>query len=283
MNIFQISWVRKLQYGLLTLSTLMLASSSINTQSANSVLPPGSVEVTFPSGKLMLHGYIHKPHGNGPFPAIIINHGSEQTPKSGLKIAEPFTRRGYVVFFPHRRGQGRSSDRGEYIMDLIRREPGSSLGKKFVELQEIHQQDVIAALAYLKQLSYVDSDRIAMTGCSFGGIQTVLASEKKLGLRATVAFSPAAMSWAIVPELQTRMIDAVGAATVPILLIQAENDYDLSPTRAMAQALTQAQKPHKLSIYPAFGKTHAEGHGFCAFGEKIWGDEVFSFLDTAMK
>lgn len=53
-----------------------------------------------------------------------------------------------------------------------------SRGKKLVELQEIHQADVIAALSYLKRLSYINHSRIVMIGCSFGRIQTVLAIGK---------------------------------------------------------------------------------------------------------
>jgi carboxymethylenebutenolidase len=246
------------------------------------ILSPQSKEVTFPSGNLTLYGFIHKPEGNGLFPAIVINHGSEQFPKSGLGIVEPYVDKGYVVFFPHRRGQGCSSSQSEYIMDLINREPVTTRGKKFVELQETHLEDTIAALFYVKQLPYVNPDRIAMIGASFGGIQTVLATEKQLGIRASIAFAPAAMAWASLPLLQSRLIQAVRLATVPIMLIQAENDYDLTPTKTMARELEQANKPHKLLIFPAFGTTHAEGHGFCVFGTKIWGDEVFSFLASAI-
>lgn len=63
-----------------------------------------------------------------------------------------------------------------------------------VELQDIHQEDVIVALSYLKQLPYVNKNKIAIAGCSFGGIQTVLASEKQLGLRAAIALAPTAMA-----------------------------------------------------------------------------------------
>ena len=211
-----------------------------------------------------------------------MNHGSEQLPKSGRGIVEPYVDQGYVVFFPHRRGQGSSSSQSEYIMDLINREPATTRDKKFVELQERHLEDVIAALSYLKQLSYVDLDRIFMIGASFGGIQTVLATEKQLGIKASVAFAPAAMAWASLPLLQFRLIQAVRSATVPIMLIQAENDYDLTPTKTMARELEQANKPHKLLIFPAFGTTRAEGHEFSVWGAKIWGDEVFSFLASEM-
>jgi dienelactone hydrolase len=113
------------------------------------------------------------------------------------------------------------------IMDLLDQESQSNRGKKMVELQDLHQEDTIAALSYLKQLSYVDTNRIAITGSSFGGIQTILASEKQLGLRAAIAFAPAAMAWSKLPELRSRLLEAVRSATIPILLVQAENDYDL--------------------------------------------------------
>jgi carboxymethylenebutenolidase len=283
MSILKISLIQQLRnFGLFLLSTLTIAGSSTTSRTEELIFASQPEEVTFLSGKLVLRGFIHKPEGDGSFPAILLNHGSEQFPKSGQILAKPFVSKGYVVFVPHRRGQGQSSDQSEYIMDLIRQEPESTRGKKFVELQETHQKDVIAALSYLKQLPYVDKNRIAMVGCSFGGIQTVLATENQLGLRATIAFAPAAMSWAKVPELQSRLIQAVRSATVPILLIQARNDYDLSPTQTMAKELEKENKPHKLLIFPAFGKTHAEGHGFCVRGEKVWGNEVFSFLASSM-
>jgi carboxymethylenebutenolidase len=282
-NLFKIPFIRQFQtLGLLLLSTVGLAQSSVIKQSEEFIPLAEPEEITFSSGKLRLHGFIHKPEGDGFFPAIVWNHGSEQYPKSGKLIAKPFVSRGYVVFVPHRRGQGSSSDQSEYIMNLIQQESEVTKSKKFVELQENHQEDVIAALSYLKQLPYVDPNRIAMVGCSFGGIQTVLATEKQLGLRGTISFAPGAMSWSKVPELRARLIQSVQAATVPILLIQARNDYDLSPTKTMAKELEKMNKPHKLLIFPKFGKTQAEGHSFCARGEKVWSSEVFSFLELVM-
>ena len=65
-------------------------------------------EVTFPSGNLVLHGFTYKPQGNGPFPAILYNHGSEQNPGWKPALGEFFSSQGYVFFVPHRRGHGRS-------------------------------------------------------------------------------------------------------------------------------------------------------------------------------
>jgi hypothetical protein len=49
-------------------------------QSAASHSQTNPVEVTFPSGNLVLHGFIYKPEGKGPFPAVLWNHGSERRP-----------------------------------------------------------------------------------------------------------------------------------------------------------------------------------------------------------
>jgi hypothetical protein len=39
------------------------------------------------------------------------------------------------------------------------------------------------------------------------------------------------------------------------MFVQAENDYDLSPSYALAKALQAMGKPHKLAIYPPYGQS----------------------------
>jgi carboxymethylenebutenolidase len=79
--------------------------------------------VQFPSGDLTLGGFIWKPAGDGPFPAILYNHGSEKLPGAKLDLGRLFVGNGYVFFVPHRRGQGRSP--GPYIQDQIASAPRS--------------------------------------------------------------------------------------------------------------------------------------------------------------
>jgi len=238
-------------------------------------------EVTFPSGKLVLHGFLYRPEGNGPFPVILYNHGSEKMPGSKPTLGEFFSNKGYVFFVPHRRSHGRSPD-DSFVDSLYARGTGG-----IVALHEIHLEDQLSALSYLKQLPYVDTNRIAVAGCSYGGIQTVLAveanAEQKLGLRAAIDFAGGAMSWSSF-SLRARMVKAVRAATIPVLFIQAENDYDLGPSRTLAGELDQLGKPHKLLIFPPYGQTHEEGHGgFCTQATNVWGTAVISFLDASMQ
>lgn len=233
-------------------------------------------EVTFPSGNLTLHGFIHRPQGSGPFPAILYNHGSEPRPGSKPELARVFTENGYVLFVPHRRGQGRSAADGRVLS-------GGALA-----VNELQLPDQLAALAWLRGLEYVDKDRIAVAGCSFGGIQTILMvgenADRKLGLRAAVDFAGAAETWKTSIALQERMRRAVHKATVPVMFVQARNDYDTAPSYALAGELRELGKPHKLSIYPPYGNSVREGHGeFCMRGgADVWAQDVLAFLAASM-
>ena len=237
-------------------------------------------EVTFPSGKLVLRGFLYKPLGNGPFPTILYNHGSKRKPGWKPELGEFFSSKGYLFFVPHRRGHGRSPS--DSFVESLYAEGASGR----IALHETHLEDQLAALAYLKQRSDVDLNKIAVAGCSYGGIQTVLAVEanadQKLGLRVAIDFAGGAKSWKSL-TLRDRMIRAVRKTTIPVLFIQAENDYDLGPSRTLAAELEQLGKPHKLMIFPPYGNTHADGHGvFCSRATNVWGAEVLSFLDRTM-
>src|ERR1700692_1102047 len=56
-----------------------------------SVAQSRSEEVVFPIGGRELHGFIWKPEGTGPFPAIVWNHGSEKLPGSQPALAKFYT------------------------------------------------------------------------------------------------------------------------------------------------------------------------------------------------
>ena len=241
------------------------------------VLAAQPEEVRFSSGKVTLHGFLYKPEGNGPFPAILYNHGSERKPGTKPELGKFFSAKGYVFFVPHRLGHGRSPN-DSHIDSLY--DQGA---RSIVSLHEFHLGDQLAALSYLKQLSYVDTGRLAVSGCSYGGIQTVLAvesnAEQNLALRVAVNFAGAAQSWRGSSSLRTRLVSAVRKATIAVMFVQAENDYDLTPSRVLSAELQQLGKPNKLAIFPPYGNSREEGHGgFCARATDVWGDEVLAFL-----
>jgi pimeloyl-ACP methyl ester carboxylesterase len=122
-----------------------------------------------------------------------------------------------------------------------------------------------------------------MSGVSFGGIQTLLAAEKDLGVRAFAAFAPGAMSWRWVSGLDGRLEQAVEHARAPVLIIQAQNDFDLAPSRVLGPLLERAGKGRAV-LFPAFGTTEKDGHGGFACrseGAAIWGRTVLDFFRGA--
>lgn len=243
-------------------------------------------EVVFPSDGRQLHGFLWKPAsaGAGPFPAIVWNHGSEKLPGSQPTLAAFYTAHSYVFFVPHRRGQGRSPFPRDYIQDLVAQAPPGERARRMVELQEAEVDDVIAALIYLKSQPFVDPSRIAISGCSYGGIQTLLSGERDLGVKALVPFAPGAISWEQNVPLQDRLIRAVDLATAPIFLIQAQNDYSLAPSRVLSKEANKKHKDFQSKIYPAFGGSHQDGHwGFCSSATDVWGNDVLDFLEAQMK
>jgi dienelactone hydrolase len=233
--------------------------------------------VTFPSGPLTLGGFLYRPAGAGPFPAIVFNHGSEKLPGNKLGQAMFYVRHGFVLFVPHRRGHGRSSDAGPYIDDTPATSPA------FSDVLVAQSDDVMAAVAFVAARPYVDRKRVAVAGCSLGGIESLLAAERGTGIVAAVDFAGAAITWAKNEALRERMRSAARNARVPVLFLQAENDYDTTPSRALSDEMKAAGKPCGVHIFPPNGTTHADGHGFCTGGEHPpWGDEVLAFLAQAM-
>jgi carboxymethylenebutenolidase len=267
------------------LFTLASPSNGVELPASRMVSASSEV-VSFPSGRLTLHGVLYKPKGKGPFPAVVYNHGSApgMLSKEAFETLGPvFASHGWLFFGPYRRGQGLSASVGPYIGDQIaaaEKTGGIRAGAATMVrlLKTDHLNDQLAALAWLRTQSFVRPDRIAVAGTSFGGIEAVLGAQRA-SYCAAVDSSGAAESWAEAPELQTLMTRAVRDSRAPIFFFQAENDYDLSPSRTLSAAMKNAGKEYEIKIYPPFGKTAQDGHSFGYFGSAVWGVDVFRFLD----
>ena len=242
--------------------------------------------VSFRSGEITLQGTLYKPKGKGPFPAVVYNHGSAPgmlSQQAFEALGPVFASHGWVFFGPYRRGQGLSASAGPYIGDEIaaaKKKGGMAAGAAtMVRLLETdHLNDQLAALAWLRTQRFVDPDRIAVAGNSFGGIEVVLGAERG-SYCAAVDSAGAAQSWGDAPEVQDLMIRSVRNSRAPIFFFQAENDYDLSPSRTLSAAMKDANKEFEIKIYPPYGNSTQDGHTFGYFGGSVWGADVFRFLD----
>ena len=238
-------------------------------------------EVSFTSSGNRLTGYLHLPPGNGPFPCMIDNHGS-QVPRGTTDVSRPQTAAvlmgwGYAYFHPNRAGYGNSA--GTPLTEDVPAARGTPEHDDQITARLKREcDDVIAALDCLIDEPEIDSRRIGIMGSSLGGILSLLAAARDPRWRCVVDFSGGASQWAGHPKCRDMIIEAARNITQPVFLIQPENDFNTAPTRHLSDLLSKLGKPYEARIYPNWGVNAAEAHRFCATGAQIWGPQVRAFL-----
>jgi carboxymethylenebutenolidase len=267
---------------------LLASGCSDERQARETGLTGLTVEYGRSASGARLSGVLYLPKGPGPFPVLLYAHGSAAGSLSNEAfeaVAPPFNARGWALFAPYRRGQGLSRAAGPYIRDEIAR-ARSAGGRAQAQdhlarlLATDHMDDQSQAFGWLSRQRFADRRRIAVMGNSFGGIIAVL-SAQKLAICAAVDAAGAAESWADAPSLRRLMTEAATEARAPILFIQAENDFDLAPSRLLHAAMRRAGKRAEIRLYPRFGSSARAGHAFVYKGVEIWADDVHAFLARA--
>lgn len=266
--------------------TFLVAASLTGQQPAHN-----KQSVKFKSGRLTLVGVVYKPDGPGPFPTVIWNHGSEKNPGRSRQfdaVADIFVPAGYVVFAPSRRGH--DSSEGAYISDQLdaeeKRVGPDGAGRLMVRLLDTEQlDDQFSGIAYAKTLSFVDPNRMVVAGCSFGGIQSLLAAERGGGLKAAFSISPAALTWGRYPQIRDRLVTAVHGIVIPVRLIQPPKDASLEPARLLGEEARTAHKDAFITkVYspedvPKDQQTHCFGG---AKGFHNWAGDAVDFFDNVL-
>jgi len=268
------------------------ADGDTQTLAAGGGLPasiPGQ-RVIFRSHDLKLVGILFAPPGAGPFPAILWNHGSERNPGSRHQfeaVARYFVPAGFVVFAPVRRGHGYSE--GQYIattLDTVRRTQGSdAVNREMVRLLESeHRDDELAGLSYLTSLKIVDASRLIVAGCSYGGIETLLAAEGTSPFKAAIAISPAALSWSENPYIRRRLFLGVNRINIPVLLLQPAKDASLEPSRVLGAEFMRPGKDFTAKTFPAVGPADEQKHCFGGgSGTHVWAADALAFIARVLR
>jgi dipeptidyl aminopeptidase/acylaminoacyl peptidase len=123
------------------------------------------------SDGVLLKGWFVKPlHPRSPSPAIIICHGVGANRSDFTGLAASLSRRGYFVLLFDFRAHGES-------------------GGWRTSLGYHEQEDVIAALHFLRKRNEVDPGRIGIYGFSLGGSSAILAAARTRTFSAVVADS----------------------------------------------------------------------------------------------
>jgi dienelactone hydrolase len=249
-------------------------------------------DVRIPSrnGDYSIAARILRPDGDGPYGAMILNHGAPvsaqerrlESPDLLVHTAAIFARRGYVVVMPLRRGFGATG--GEFAEDA-----GSCRDPDYLRGEAAAADDVMTAYDYARALPYVDGSRMILAGQSAGGVASIFAAGARApqGLVAVLAFAAGrggnpsrnpGVPCAVEPL--ARVFDQLGKAVkVPVLFHYAENDhfFNAATSRLWFERFTAGGAKAEYVLQPAFGK---DGHYIFSddLGVKVWLPAVERFL-----
>jgi len=125
---------------------------------------------------------IDKPPGDGPFPLLVVNHGSTGAGTnpalfiqtfSNPAFAEMFVKKGYMVAFPQRRGRGKSEGLYDEGFNVDRNQGYTCDSKQSLPGADRALTDIAAAVEVLRQRPDVAREPILMAGISRGGILSI--------------------------------------------------------------------------------------------------------------
>jgi len=178
-----------------------------------------------------LLGYLARPTGEGPFPAVVVLHGCGGFSSGGsLQLADQLKDWGYVALM---------------VDSLTPRALTTACGGPFID----QPGDAYAALRYLSQQSFVAPERVAVLGNSMGGYSALYAVDRGLmaqyfrhfreRFRAAVAYYPNC-------GIPATMM------TAPTLILIGEAD-DWTPAERCRVMVAHARPdgtPIALTVYP---------------------------------
>jgi dienelactone hydrolase len=199
----------------------------------------------------IIKGYLSRPSGSGPLPAIVVMHGcGGLSERKRLADARQFTDWGYVTL--------------EVDSFATRGIKTNCLSDRLVA----RDADALGALAYLSKLPFVDPKRIALAGYSQGGIAVLeVASVQPIKLFET----PAGLTFKAAVAYYPICGPAADELTIPTLVLVGELD-DWSPAAACRRMMKRQNGKGVLPTLVVFPEAYhsfdnpKNGYGIRYFG-----------------
>ena len=224
---------------------------------------------------IRLEATLYKPAGAGPFPVVLFSHGATGRgaipptfPLRPHNEAAVFTRMGYVVVAPMRRGRGAS---GGVYRESYECDAGAAGVEDAVA-------DTDAVMAYLRGLPFVDTSRIILAGISRGGFLSVMYAERRpAGVGAVINFVGGWHGDRCVSDFNTRAFRrAASATTVPMLWLYAENDhvFRVDSIKSFKWAFFEGGGNLEFRLYPS---PQRHGHMLPKYVD-VWQSDAETFL-----
>lgn len=224
--------------------------------------------VSFTSRKQKLKGYLWVPEGDGPFPAMVWSYGHHERlmnqgpPSQFDRLARFYLEMKYVLFVPDRGATPGQKDDGS--------------PEAFERINDAKTKDLISAISWIRQQSYVNAAKVAVSGSLNGSLHALLAAERDSTIHAVVISTPGSITWNNNPALRTLMHRGVKNANVPIFLFQPQNDKSLGPTQALGPLLAEKGKRNRTKVYLPY---EGEIRSFGKDAVNVWGPDVRAFLE----
>ncbi len=134
---------------------------------------------------VQLAGTLTLPQGDGPFPAVILLHGSAPLDRD----AATFGHRLFLVWADHLTKQGIA------VLRFDKRSAGKSTGDYNISTLEDFADDALAGLDYLKARKEINTKSIGLVGHSEGGMTALLAATKSNDVSFVVLMASPCVNW----------------------------------------------------------------------------------------
>jgi dienelactone hydrolase len=278
--------------GVLLLAVVVASCASASTQGdLDTALREAVHTVPVPGTDSTIVITSFRPPGAGPFPWIVLSHGTATTAEANRAIGRyrplppirEWVRRGYAVVAPVRRGYGASG--GQHFGDAY----GSCAHPDFRRAGEGAALDLLATVAWAKAEPDLDGKRWLLVGQSAGGFASIYtASKHPDGLVAVLAFAPGRAGDPEKRPGEPCASDQMAAlyasiaprVPVPVLWFYAENDeYFGSRVRTLwFESFRAAGGRGELMVAPPFPERRGHGLFPAPAGVPIWTAAVSTFF-----